>query len=180
MAAPCFTLIDDPLDTTGVNSMAFDDEGVPCHRKELIRDGVLTTLLYNLKSAAVDGVDSTGNGVKRSYTSPVDTAPINLIVAPGQTDGDGLMKEAGSGLIVEELAGMHSGANPETGDFSLSAKGYLFENGAISRSVGNITISGNFYTLLKDIQAVGNDTVVSIDGIVSPSVLVRALALGGE
>jgi PmbA protein len=179
VAAPCVTITDDPFIAEGLNSSPFDDEGVPCTKKDVISAGVLSSMLYNLKSAAADGVKSTGNASKHGYASPIDTGFSNLIVHCGELDFDGLLTKAQSGIIVEDLAGLHSGTDSVTGDFSLSAKGYLFENGKIVRPVGCITVSGNFYTLLKNISELGTDSRWSLSGFCSPSVLVSTLDVGG-
>jgi PmbA protein len=76
--------------------------------------------------------------------------------------------------------GMHSGVNAVSGDFSLGAKGFMVENGKIIRSVNQITIAGNFFELLKDIEAVGNDLDFGSDCFGSPTLLVKALSVAGK
>lgn len=39
------------------------------------------------------------------------------------------MADVGNGVVITELAGLHAGANPSSGDFSLLSKGYTIENG---------------------------------------------------
>jgi PmbA protein len=84
----------------------------------------------------------------------------------------------GDGLLISDLAGLHSGANAVSGDFSVSAEGRLVEQGKKSRAVEQITIAGNFFTLLKDVLAVGADLEYK-GSISSPSVLVRELSVAG-
>ena len=55
---------------------------------------------------------------------------------------------AGNGVRIDELMGTHAGANPISGDFSLSCKGMKIENGKLTGPVEQITVSGNFYKLL--------------------------------
>jgi len=81
------------------------------------------------------------------------------------------------------VAGLHSGLNPVSGDFSLSASGYEIENGNIGRPVDLITIAGNLYELLKDIEDIADDLRFGFPGksyIGSPSVKIKSLAVAGE
>ena len=91
-----------------------------------------------------------------------------------------MARAMGSGLLITSLAGMHAGANQISGDFSLSAKGYLVEDGKIGRSVKQITVAGNFFQLLKDIVETGSDFEFSHGGSASPSVWIKSLSVAGE
>src|SRR5690606_11035837 len=54
-------LIDDPLRLRGLGSTPFDDEGVAVERRDIVKDGVLTTWLLNAASAAQLGLTTTGH-----------------------------------------------------------------------------------------------------------------------
>jgi PmbA protein len=84
----------------------------------------------------------------------------------------------GDGLVITNLDGLHSGANAVSGDFSLSAEGFLVRGGKIARPVEQITIAGNFFSLLKDIDAVAGDLEFK-GNVSSPSVLIRELSVAG-
>jgi PmbA protein len=93
------------------------------------------------------------------------------------------MKEMGDGLLIANVQGLHSGANEISGDFSLSARGYLVKGGVRAGAVRQITVAGNFYQLLKDIALVGSDLrfdSASNSNFASPSVLVRSLSVAGK
>ena len=181
IASPTVTLVDDPWLAGSAASAPFDGEGVPTQRKNIIDGGKLTTLLHNLKTAAKEGCPSTGNAQKPSYKSSVGIDAFNLFFAPGSRSPEQMMHETGKGLLITELEGLHAGADTVSGDFSLAAKGYLIEGGQKSRPVEQITIAGNFYALLKDIVAVGNDLRMAPGGGVgSPTVWVRELSVAGE
>ena len=73
--------------------------------------------------------------------------------------------------------------NQVSGDYSLSAYGYEIENGKIKRPVNQITIAGNFFETLMDIEAIGNDlefTLPSYGYIGSPSIKIKKLSVSGE
>jgi PmbA protein len=182
VAAACVTLMDDPLNPLGLAASPFDGEGVPARTKAVIDGGRLTTLLHNLKTAAKQGVASTGNAA-RGYSSAISVAPSNFYFKPSDEPVFGLLARAEGGLMITELQGMHSGANAVSGDFSLSAKGYRIEGGKAAVPVDQITVAGNFYELLKEVQAVASDLEFGQPGgscIGSPSILVEKLSIAGK
>ena len=179
IAAKCVTLMDDPLLSGGLASAPFDGEGSACFTKAVIEDGVLKTLLHSRKTARKAGVASTGNA-KRTVSSPVTVAPSNFFFRPGEKDLDGLLADMGEGLMITELGGLHAGANPISGDFSLIAKGFRVTGGKQGLPVEQITVAGNFYQLLKDIRAVGSDLEFKSGNIGSPSVDVGSIHVAGK
>lgn len=173
VASEAVSLVDDALLDGGFGSRAFDDEGVAGQKTAVIENGVLKSLLYNLKTAARAGVSSTGSATKASYSAPIATAVTNFFIVPGEKTKEELMASLPSGILITDVSGLHAGANPVTGDFSLTAQGYLIEDGKPGRAVSCITVSGNFYTLLSDVETVGADLYTSPFGsaVGSPSLL---------
>lgn len=179
IAADCVTLMDDPLLPGGFASAPFDGEGSACRTKAVIENGVLKTLLHSRKTARKAGTVTTGNA-RRSVSSPVQVAPTNFFFRPGEKDLDTLLADMGEGLMITELGGLHAGANPVSGDFSLIAKGFRVTGGKVGKPVEQITIAGNFYQLLKDIRAVGCDLEFRGSSIGSPSVDAGSLHIAGK
>lgn len=181
IASDCVTLMDDPFHSLGMNGAPFDGEGVASYRKPVIEKGVLNTLLHNLKTARKQGLErSTANASRDSYAGQVGVAPSNFYIEPGAEGLQALLGQMGAGLLITELQGLHSGANSISGDFSLSAKGFAVEGGKLGRAVKQITISGNFYQLLLDIERVADDLRFLPSGnIGSPTLLVRELSVAG-
>ena len=171
---------DEPLLEGGFASTAFDSEGVASYNKAVVENGVLKTYLYNLKSAYKDGVKSTGNGFKASYKGTVSTASTNFYLKPMEMSFEKLTKKLGNGIIITEVAGLHSGANGITGDFSLAASGFLVEQGEITGPVEQITIASNFFELLNSIEEIGDDLYFSLSGTGSPSVIVGGIRVSGK
>lgn len=180
IASPIVTIVDDPLMEGGLASAPFDDESVATFTKELVYEGKLNTLLHNLKTAHKQGVKSTGNGFKASYASSVNVSESNLYLRKGEKSFEELMSEINEGVIITDLAGLHSGANTVSGDFSLAAKGFYVENGKKTFPVEQITLAGNYFDLLKNIVAVGNDLKFPMSNVGSPSVLVTGLSIAGK
>ena len=180
IASDIVNLVDDPHLKDGLASVAFDDEGVATVKTYLIQDGKLNTLLHNLKTANKAGVKSTGNGFKASYASPISVSPTNFYIEPGVNSLEEMTKKIDKGLIITDLAGLHSGANSITGDFSLAAKGFYIENGVKTHPVEQITVAGNFFTLLTDIEEVGDDLKFPMSSVGSPSIMIKELSIAGE
>lgn len=185
VAAPCVTIVDDPLLDTALVRTPFDSEGVATFRKELIANGTLQTFLHNLASAKKAGIPSTGNGVKGGYASPVGILPYNFYLAGGGAGSlADILKALDTGIYITELNGMHAGANPVTGDFSLSAAGFLIEHGEKTKPVKNFTVSGNFYTLLASLALVGDDVEFQIPRgqtcFGGPTIAVKSMSIAGK
>lgn len=180
IASPIVTIVDDPLMYGGLASAPFDDEGVATFTKELVHEGKLNTLLHNLKTAHKQGVKSTGNGFKASYASSVNVSESNLYLRAGEKSFQDLMEEINEGVIITDLAGLHSGANTVSGDFSLAAKGFYVENGKKTFPVEQITLAGNYFDLLKNITAIGNDLKFPMSNVGSPSVIATGLSIAGK
>lgn len=184
IASPLVTLVDDPFYKDSAMPMPFDAEGSPTYCKNVIENGVLNTLLYDLKTAAVAGKQTTGNGAKGGYSSKVSVSPFTLYLAPGEMTEEQLLQKAGSGVYINSLGGLHAGANIISGDFSLQSSGFMIENGKKARAVKSFTVAGNFYDLLRQITGVACNVelpmALGVTAYGAPSVLVEGLSIAGK
>ena len=182
VAAPCLTVIDDPFYPENTMQMPFDAEGVATKEKKLIENGVLKTLLYDLTYAKKAGKQPTGNAA-RGIADPVSISPYCLRIAPGDMTEDALLAKMGNGIYINELKGLHAGADAVTGDFSIESAGFLVENGKRTRPIHSFTVAGNFFALLKAVDGVANNVEMglpAVSGTAAPAVLVRGLSVAGE
>ncbi|RXI97753.1 TldD/PmbA family protein [Anaerobacillus alkaliphilus] len=183
IANPLVTIIDDPFLKEGFMSRSFDSEGVATQRLQIVENGVLKTYLHNLKTATKDNVQSTGHATKSSYKGTIMVAPSNMFIKPGELSYEDLLEREEEALIITDVQGLHSGANSISGDFSLAANGYLVKGGKIERPVNQITIAGNFFTMLEQVEAIASDLEFGfpMGGYVgSPSLKIKGLAVAGE
>ena len=183
IASDKFTLIDDPYMEGGLASKSFDGEGVACKYKKVVDKGVLKTYFHNLKTAKKDGIETTGNASKGSYKSSIGISPTNFYVEKGKRSLEEMIASVEKGIMITELQGLHSGLNSISGDFSLAALGYLIEDGKISRPVEQITVAGNYFEMLNNIEETGSDLKFGLPGgayIGSPSLKIKKLAIAGE
>ncbi|MEG0135065.1 MAG: TldD/PmbA family protein [Cetobacterium sp.] len=175
ISSEIITLVDDPHLEDGYNSSSFDSEGVPTKCKTIIENGILQTYLHNTKTATKDGIKSTGNASKNGYKGTLGISPFNFYIKNGTLTESELYNKLKNGVLITNFSGLHSGLNSISGDFSLAAEGFLIENGQISKPLNQITLSGNFFTLLEDIEEIGSDLKFNLSGVGSPAVLVKNL-----
>ena len=183
IASEKFSLVDDPFVEGSIYSCSFDAEGVATYKKDIIKKGILKTHLHNLKTAIKENVTSTGNASKSSYASTIEIEPSNICVEPSNISFEELLIKLGNGVVITELEGLHAGVNSVSGDFSLAANGFLVQNGKIVKAVEQITVSGNYYTLMKDVEEVGSDVKTYFPmGFLcySPSILIKELSIAGK
>ena len=184
IASEAVTLVDDPFHKDNPIPRPFDGEGSPTYVKNVIEKGELKTLLYNLKTAAIAGKKTTGNASKGGYNSSIGVRPFTMYLAPGELTEEELLKQAGNGIYINALAGLHAGADAVTGDFSLQSAGYLIEDGKKTAHIKSFTVAGNFFDLLRNITAVANNfelpMAISSTAFGAPSVLVSGLSIAGK
>jgi PmbA protein len=156
--APEFVeLVDDGRHPAGPASAPWDGEGTPTQRTVLLEGGVLQGFLYDVPTATRDQTASTGNASRGSYASPPALSPTNFYLAPGETSPDDLIAGLDTAFYCQQVMGLHSGANPITGDFSVGAAGVMIRNGQFAEPVREATIAGTIPSMLERIAAVGND-----------------------
>ena len=155
----------------------FDDEGVATYNKPIIKNGVLQTYLYNLTTAAKDGVQTTGNGYGGGKKGVESTF---LYLKPGKKSLDELFAEVGNGVFITEVSGLHAGLNPQSGNFSLQSTGFMIENSKKGKPLDLITVSGNLLEIFQDVLEVGNDTYVSPSGVSAQSLLIKKIVVSGK
>ena len=177
IASSKVTIEDKPL-AKNVFARWFDDEGVATYNKPIIKNGRLETYLYNLTTAAKDGVKSTGNGFGGGSKRGISSAFLSL--KPGKKSLDELFEMVGNGVYITDVSGLHAGLNPQSGNFSLQSTGFMIENGKKGKPLDLITVGGNLLDIFKDVLEVGNDVTVSPSGVSSESLLIKKIAVSGK
>jgi PmbA protein len=182
VASGAFALHDDGREPSGPASAPFDGEGVPRRRTALIEDGRLRSYLYDTYSANREGGISTGSAARGSYRSLPVVSTSNLIVAAGSHSFEELLEQAGEGIFVNDVAGLHSGVNPVTGVFSVGASGRMIRDGQLAEPVREFTIAGELVAMLGAVSAAGAESRwVPFGGSVStPPLLIAEMAISGS
>lgn len=178
------TVLDDPFHPENPMPIPFDAEGSPTACKAVVEQGVLKTLLHNLKTAYKSGGATTGNAAKSGYKAPIGVRPFTMYIAAGNQSPEELIRQAGEGIYIDALYGTHAGTDGVSGDFSIQSSGYLIQDGEKTLRIKGFTVAGNFYELLQKITAVASDMELPMPlGMTTfgaPTVLVDGLSIAGK
>ncbi|MEL6983674.1 MAG: TldD/PmbA family protein, partial [Actinomycetota bacterium] len=178
VAAPVLTFLDDPTDPRSLGADSHDGEGLACRAVPLITDGVLDGFLHDSYTGRRSGEGSTGSAIRgtRGLPSPGLHA---LTVRPGEGTLEELIAGVDHGLLVFSLAGLHSGVNPVSGDFSVGVEGRMIRNGQLAEPINECTIASTLQRLLLDVRAVGGVVDHLPSGVSTPPVVIGGVALSG-
>lgn len=182
------SITDDPTMPAQLGFYKYDDEGVRARRTSLMKGGVLVGRLHSRRTAAAFGEGLTGHCVAEDYRYAPIVRMGNIFIEPGKSTFEELLSMLGDGLyILDSKGGQTSGEN-----FTFGAQyGYIVKDGKLRDMVRDINISGNLYHTLKNIDAVGNDLVLSKIGGCGkgqlnirschggPHVLIKGVVIGG-
>lgn len=157
-------------------SMKYDDEGVPGQRKYLIKDGVLQQRLHSLETAGKMQEAPTGNAraIRASY--PPIVRMTNTAIEPGDTSFEKMIGDIEEGVYAVRMLGGQT--NGEMFTFA-AAEGYMIRNGKIAEPVSDVTLSGNVFETLKDIEAIGDDTLYTSGGCGKGGQMPLPVSVGG-
>ncbi len=180
VAVPFLTLADDPTEPRAFGSARYDAEGLASRRNVLIEDGALRGFLHNTYTGRRSGQASNASAVRGGFKTTPGVGSRALVLAPGSRHQDELMADAGEGLLVQSVTGMHSGANPISGDFSVGVEGLMVRGGAPAEPVREATVASTLQRMLLDVVAVGGDLEWTPGGSAMVSLAISDVALGGE
>ncbi|MGZ4146430.1 MAG: TldD/PmbA family protein [Actinomycetota bacterium] len=172
------TLVDDGRLLEGPAAAPFDDEGVPTGRTELFAGGVLKGFLHNTYTAHRGGTTSTGNARRGGYKSPPGVGTSNFFLQAGDTPVAELLARAEGGVLIQDVSGVHSGANPISGEFSVGATGLRIENGALGAPLREMTVASTLPEMLAGIPAVGDD-LRFFTSVGVPTILIAEMTVAG-
>jgi TldD protein len=171
-------------------SYYYDDEGVPATTTQLIRDGVLVGRLHSRETAGKLGETPTGNARCLNYHYPPLVRMTNTWIERGTTPVDNLFEGIKEGVYARNwLGGMTNGEM-----FTFAAgEAWMIRDGKIAEPVRDVNLSGNVFSTLADIEAIGDDFYWDESGgcgkggqnglpvgCGGPSLRIRNVVVGGE
>jgi TldD protein len=189
IAIPDLTVVDDATIPGLPGSMVYDDEGVPTQRKYLIKDGILTQRMHSLETAGKMHEAPTGNARALTASYPPLVRMTNTAIEPGKHTFEQMLDGIDEGVYAVRMLGGQT--NGEMFTFA-AAEGFAIRNGKLAEPVSDVTLSGNVFQTLKDIDAIASDSVyrnggcgkggqsglpVSVGG---PHVRIRNVVVGGR
>jgi PmbA protein len=178
VGAEIVTLVDDGRLLEGPAAAPFDDEGVPTGRTELIGSGVLNGFLHNTYTARRGGTVSTGNASRGGYRTTPGVGTSNFFIDAGSSSFEEILHAAEGGVLIQDVSGVHSGANPISGEFSVGATGLRISGGALAEPLREMTIASTIPEMLRSVAAVGSD-LRFFSSVGVPSILIGEMTVAG-
>jgi PmbA protein len=179
VAAPMFTLVDDPTDPRHFSAATYDGEGLATRRNVLIENGRLLGFVYDTESARRAGTVSTGSASRGGLAGSPSASCRALVLAAGDKDQSEILASVGEGIFVESLTGVHSGVNPVSGDFSVGITGLMIRNGQLAEPIREVTVASTLQRMLLDILHVGNDVEWLPGTAAGQSLAIDGISLSG-
>jgi TldD protein len=171
-------------------SYHYDDEGTPATVTQLIKDGELVGRLHSRETAGKLEEIPTGNARCLDYRYPPIVRMTNTWIGQGTTPVAELVSGIKAGVYARNwLGGMTNGEM-----FTFSAgEAWMIRNGAIAEPVRDVTLSGNVFSTLQNIEAIADDLRWDESGgcgkagqsglpvgCGGPSLRIRNVVVGGE
>ena len=169
-------VIDDATMENLPGSMKYDDEGVPGQRKYLIKDGVLTERLHSRETAGKMTEAPTGNARAIRANYPPIVRMTNTAIEPGDTPLEQMFEGIKEGVYAVRMLGGQT--NGEMFTFA-AAEGYMIRDGKIAEPVSDVTLSGNVFQTLQDIDAISSDTLYTNGGCGKGGQMPLPVSVGG-
>lgn len=136
--------------------IAFDSEGTPRTRLNLIENGVVKEIAYDLSSASKSGMQSTGHAA--AFMGRRGSSPQNVIISGGDKPMEQIIAETDKALLVTRFHYMNP-VNMRQGILTgITRDGfYLIENGQITHAVRNMRFTESILLALSNIEEISSD-----------------------
>ncbi len=168
------TIIEDPTNRNYPSFCRFDDEGTKTYKKEIIKNGILKTYLYNNKEALLENKTSTGNAYNNSISAN------NLYIKESKIENN-LVQEIKNGLYIskyQDTGGIT--LNPTTGDISVQIYGYIIKNGKFISTFEPCILTTTIFELFNNIKEIGNMKKFKTSKTASPEVLIENMSISSN
>jgi len=175
IASEKFSLSSEPLMPDLPGSTLMDGEGILTAALGVVEKGEFKSFLYNIESASKENRKSTGHGA-RSFAGKAVTSFINAVVALGEKSEREILSMFPHCLLVTHLEG-GSGCDSVSGQISIGVQGFWCENGLPVHATDNLTISSNFFDLLKNIVEVGHEYNDYFSNVKAPTLAVSEMSV---
>lgn len=167
-------IVEDPKNKDYPGTTHFDDEGTETRKKEIIKEGVLKTYLYNIKEAKEQKTETTGNGYGNISTR-------NMYIKPGEKTLEEMMAKLNNGIYITDCMGsMNTAINPNTGNISLQVFGFIIENGKIKCGFEPSVMTTTIFEFLSNIEEIENQVTFIKQSVGSPCLLIRDISIASS
>ncbi len=154
------TLIDDGTIPNAWGSNLIDDEGNPTQKNILIENGILKNFLVDKLHSKEMKLPANGCGRRESYQYAPTSRMSNTYLKPGKDKVEDMIKSIKLGVYCQRMSG--GSVNPATGDFNFAVDtARLIEDGKLTKMIKGITLIGNSKDILKNVEMVSSDLLLS-------------------
>lgn len=158
------TIWDDGLDTRGL-AVPFDAEGMPKRKVVFIENGVARGVAYDTRTAAKDGVKTTGHsaggGMGGMRSGPM---PGNMLMATGNSSREEMIASTGRGLLVTRFHYTHCPEPVRVVATGTTRDGtFLIEDGRIAARVKNLRFTESMVEVFGRIEAISRPARITRD-----------------
>ncbi len=132
--------------------VAFDGEGVRRRKLALVEAGVPREVAYARSSAHRAGVEPTGHGFP--LPNEIGEAPLNIVIAGGDTSVDQMIASIDRGILVTRLWYIREVDPYEKIMTGMTRDGtFLIENGQVAAGLRNFRFNQSIIELLNNVDA---------------------------
>lgn len=190
IANPLISAVDDGTIPNAWGSATYDDEGNLQKKRQLIKDGVLTSYMIDKLNSKRMNDECTHSGRRQSYKFAPTSRMTNTFIENGESTFEEIIAATEYGLYAKRMGG--GSVNPATGDFNFSVgEGYIIRNGKIAEPVRGATLVGTGREALLGVDMVANNltTAQGMCGSASgsiptdvgqPTIRVKEMTVGGR
>ena len=147
-------ILDDGSIPGGLGTHRYDYEGTPTRKNYLIKDGILVGRLHSRETAARMGEEPTGNARSVHFQHPPIVRMTNTYLDVGNARFEDMIKDVELGVYAIDMIGGQTAMEMFT--FS-AAYGYMIRNGQVAELVRDVTLTGNVFETLMNIDRIGDD-----------------------
>jgi TldD protein len=190
IANPLISAVDDGTIPNAWGSAAYDDEGNLQKKRQLIKDGILTSYMIDKLNAKRMNDECTNSGRRQSYKFAPTSRMTNTYIENGTSTFDEIIAATKYGLYAKKMGG--GSVNPATGDFNFSVgEGYIIRDGKIAEPVRGATLVGTGSQALLGVDMVANNLLTaqgmcgSASGSIptdvgQPTIRIKEMTVGGR
>jgi len=153
-AQPHLNIVDGAAVPDLRGSFRYDDEGTPAQKTDLIREGVLVGRLHSRETAGKMGERPTGNARALDYRFPPIVRMTNTYTERGDLRFEDVTADIDEGVYARNWFG--GTTSMEMFTFS-AGEAYMIRNGKVAELLRPVKLTGNLFTTLMNIDALGND-----------------------
>ncbi len=154
---PILNVYDSGLETGARGFLKYDDEGVPTEKTYILKGGLLVGHLHSRESAAMMEAKPTGNARALDYRFPPICRMRTTCIENGTTPFSEMLADVEEGVYA--VGGYGGETNGELFTFTAS-RGYMIRGGQVAEMVKNVSLSGNVFHTLNNIDKIGNDFII--------------------